>query len=307
MSTATTDLSSLSQAVVELVARTVSGVVAVKTAAHRTASGISMGDNLIAVADHTLKREERVPVQAADGTQSEATLLGRDSSIDLAILKTEGLTTRSLPVRDPASVKPGMLVTVVGLTTDSGPSASLGIMGAVSGSRRTWRGGTLDHFFRLDVNVYPSQSGAAVVDSEGNLIGLATPGLLRHSSVAIPVATLKRITQELLQQGRIRRGYLGVGLQPVAIPLHLREKIGSSQESGVIVLSVETDSPAQKAGLHLGDILISLDEKTLADAEDLQAALRGDRVGKAVKLKVLRGGEPVETQITIAERAKKAN
>jgi S1-C subfamily serine protease len=307
MSTVTNDLSGLSQAVVDLVARTVNGVVAVKAAPYRTASGISIGDNLIAVADHILKREERVSVQAADGTQAEAAVLGRDPGVDLAILKAEGLNAKPLSERDPTSVKPGMLLTVVGLTVDVGPSASLGIMGAVGGSRRTWRGGTLDHFFRLDVNVYPSQSGAAVVDSEGSLIGLATPALLRNSSVAVPVVTVKRIAQELLQQGRIRRGYLGVGLQPVAIPAGLREKIGSAQESGLIILSVEADSSAEKAGLHLGDILISLDDKTMAEAEDLQAALRGDRVGKPVRLKLLRGGEAVETQITISERPKKVN
>ena len=88
----------------------------------------------------------------------------------------------------------------------------------------------MDHFFRLDVNLYPSQSGAAVVNAEAHLIGLATPGLLRHSAVAVPLITLNRIAEELLQQGRIRHGYLGVGLHPVEVPASLREK-GATAES----------------------------------------------------------------------------
>jgi len=211
-----------------------------------------------------------------------------------------------LQASDPASLKPGMLAAVVGLTIDAGPSASLGILGAVSGSRRTWRGGVLDHFIRLDVNVYPSQVGAAVVDTDGGLIGVATPGLLRHSSVAVPVTTLDRTADELLQQGRIRQGYLGVGLQPVAIPTALQEKIGG-QKSGLIVLSVEPDSPAEKARLQLGDTLISLSAKPLTDVDDLQNALHGDVVGQTVNMVLLRGGEPVETQITISERSQRRN
>jgi S1-C subfamily serine protease len=222
----------------------------------------------------------------------------------VAILKADGLKLTPLQARDPVSLKPGMLAAVVGLTTDAGPSASLGILGAVSGSRRTWRGGVLDHFIRLDVNVYPSQVGAAVVDSDGGLIGLATPGLLRHSSVAVPVTTLDGTVDELLQQGRIRQGYLGVGLQPVVIPTSLQEKIGG-QKSGLIVLSVEPGSPAEKAQLQLGDTLISLNTKPLNDIDDLQNALHGDSVGQAVNLTLLRGGERVQTQITISERSQR--
>jgi S1-C subfamily serine protease len=195
----------------------------------------------------------------------------------------------------------------VGLTLDVGPSASIGILGAVGGPRRTWRGATLDHFYRLDVNLYPSQSGAAVVNHAGELIGLATPALLRHSAVAVPLATIARILDELLKTGRIRQGYLGVGMQPVVIPAGLREKTGYSSESGLIVLSVEPGSPAEEAGVQLGDILVALDAKPISDVEELQAALRGENVGRSLKALFIRGGETAEAQITVAERARKAN
>jgi serine protease Do len=304
MNTLKAELSGLSESLVELVTRAVGGVVALKAAPYRVVSGLSLRADLIATADHSLKRQERVPVETADGKQGVASILGRDPRVDVAILKVEDLKLTPLEARDPASLKPGMLAAVVGLTIDSGPSASLGILGAVSGSRRTWRGGLLDHFIRLDVNVYPSQIGAAVVDSDGGLIGLATPALLRHSSVAVPLATLNRTAEELLRQGRIRQGYLGVGLQPVAIPAGLQEKIGG-QQSGLIILSVEAGSPADQGRLQLGDTLISLSGKPLSDVDDLQNALQGDSVGQNVKLVLLRGGEPLDAQITIAERTQR--
>jgi S1-C subfamily serine protease len=302
------DLTSLSDALVGLVERTARGVVAVKGAPYRTSSGVAIDGNLVAVADHTLRRRDRLPVQLVDGTQGTAEILGRDPSVDVAVLKTDGLALEPLTVADPNAVKSGSLAVIVGLTTDAGPSASLGIIGAAGASRRTWRGGTLDHFFRLDANVYPSQSGAAVLDAHGDLIGLATPGLLRHSAVAVPTVTLKRIAQELLQEGRIRHGYLGVGLQPVAIPEELRERIGkAASSSGLIVLSVEPDSPAAEAKLQLGDILVSLAGKAVAEIEELQSVLRGDIVGRMASAVLLRGGQRVEVQISISERARKEN
>lgn len=296
------DLTGLSQSLVSLVERTAPSVVAVKAAPYRTASGVSIGTDLVAVADHTLRRQNQVPVQLSNGTQATAAILGRDPSVDIAILKIESGGLQPLPVADAAALKCGSLAVVVGMTTDVGATASLGLLGAIGPARRTWRGGNLDHFLRLDVNLYPSQSGAAVVNGEGQLIGLATPGLLRHSAVAVPVATLMRVANELVQEGRIRHGYLGVGLQPVAIPEHLRAKLGNIPESGLIVLSVAADSPAQQADLQLGDILVALDQNNLTSIDELQALLRGDVVGRSVSATVIRGGERVEVQIIPSQR-----
>jgi S1-C subfamily serine protease len=296
------ELNKVSQALVDLVARASTGIVAFKAAAYRTASGVVLGNNLIAAAHHAVKRDSGIPLQTAAGAQSTATVIGREPGLDLAILRSDDLKVDSLVARDAASVKAGELAAVVGLTTDVGASASLGIMGAVGGSRRTWRGGTLEQFLRLDVNLYPSQSGGAVIDAEGALIGMATPALLRHSAVAIPVSTLNRVADELLKQGRIRRGYLGVGMQAVPIPAALRERLGFSHEYGLIVLSVEHESPADKAGWQLGDILLTLNDSPVVDVDELQAILRGDRVGQKIKALLIRGGEKLEGEITIEER-----
>jgi S1-C subfamily serine protease len=297
------DLSGLSQALVELVDHTSGAVVAVKAAPYRVVSGIAVRDDLIAVSEHTLKREDRVPVVSA-GTETIASVVGRDPGVDLAFLRLENFKTKPLAVADVSTLKAGTLAAIVGQTIDVGPSASLGILGAVGGQRRTWRGGTLDHFFRLDVNLYPSQAGAAVVNAEGQLIGLATPALLRHSSVAVPFATLDRVAEELLREGRIRHGYLGIGLQPVTIPASLRSKYEHLGEWGLILLNVENDSPAEKAGLQVGDILLTLDKKPVTEVEELQSALRGDAVGKTVTAELLRGGEPISVNVTVSERVR---
>jgi S1-C subfamily serine protease len=294
------DLTGFSQTLAALVEEAAHGVVAVKSAAYRVTSGVAIRDNLIAVTSHSLRRDHPVPVQTADGNQAEATILGRDPGIDLAILKVDGLKANPLRTADPASAKVGMLTLVVGLTVDVGVTASLGILGAKGPARRNWRGGTLDEYFRIDVNPYPSQSGAAVVSAEGELIGMATPALSRHSVVAVPVSTIDRIARELLEQGRIRHGYLGIGVQPVAVGGNVK----STQKTGLILLSVESDSPAGKAGLLLGDVLLTLDGKPVADIDDLQAALRGDVIGKILKASLIRGGEVQDVEITIAERGK---
>lgn len=306
MSFASSDLSSYSNALVELVAKTSQAVAAVKPAAYRVASGVVFRENLIAVANHALRRADPIPVQFADGTKSQATILGRHAGFDLAILQVEAdQKLHLLTPADPAHLKAGALISVVGLTIDVGPSASVGILGAVGGERRTWRGGTLDYFLRLDVNLYPSQSGAAVVDAAGALIGMATPSLLRHSAAAVPVATLNRIADELLKQGRIRQGYLGVSVQPIAIPPALRQTEEITPVAGLIVLSIEPDSPAAHARLQLGDILLSLDGHQMTDVDELQAALGSENIGRTVEALLLRGGSALRVQLTIADRIKK--
>ena len=298
-------LSDLSQTITKLVTNAAHGLVAVKSPSGRTVTGIGLQDGLIAVAHHSFSREEEVQVVTADGSEAKATLLGRDPSVDLAILKAPDASVQPLATYNSDSPKPGMLAVVVGLTADVGPSASLGIVGAVGGPRRTWRGGMLDSFLRLDVNLYPSQSGAAVIDIEGRLLGMATSGLLRHSALCVPVETIHRVAQEISKEGRIRRGYLGVGVQPVILPKTLREKLSQSTEKGVILVSVEPDSPAEKAGFQLGDILLTLGNKSTSDIDELQTALRGSAANTALEASIIRGGEPLKITVSVGERAKK--
>jgi S1-C subfamily serine protease len=296
------DLENYSAAVTRLVENAGAFVVAVKSAAYRVSSGVIFRDNLIAVNNHTLRREGAVPVQLPDGSEASAAILGRDAPVDVAILRLEGVKRPAIVPHSDSAVVAGAFVAVVGRTLDCGLSASVGILGAVSGPRRTWRGEQLDRFLRLDVNSYPSQAGAAAVLANGAFLGMATAAMLRHSTVAVPLATLDRIANELISQGKIRQGYLGVGLQPVVVPEKLRAEIGRPAASGLMVLSIEPGTSAEEGGLELGDILIAAGETLLEDPEMLQSVLRGDAVGKPMKFTVLRAGRAVEIDLRIAAR-----
>ena len=304
-SNAAGSLKTLSDSLETLVAAVAPGVVTVKAAAYRPTSGIILPDNLIAVANHAVRRGDRIPVHSFQGFAGEASILGRDEGLDLAVLKLEGLTQKPLEHCKPDSLKAGMLAAVIGMTADVGPSVSLGIVGAVGEARRTWRGGMLDQFLRLDVNLYPSQSGAAVVNAEGQLVGMATPVLSRHSAIAIPAMTLARIAGELLREGRIRHGYIGIGAQPVAIQSSVLSRLDPKYSSGLMLLSVEDGSPADLAGLKLGDILLEVEGVRITDPEELQAMLRTEFIDKEMSLTILSGGELKTRTVTVGERAGK--
>src|SRR5262249_37950693 len=148
--------------------------------------------------------------------------------------------------------------------------ASMGIISAFSGDWRTWRGGRLDHYIRLDLNMFPNSSGGAVVNTDGTAIGIATSALSRIAGVAIPAATVNRVLDQILARGHVTRGYLGVGLQPVELP---------DRHKGLIVLSLEPEGPAAKSGVLIGDILVNLGKATVGDTEDIQSVLEGHPVG----------------------------
>jgi S1-C subfamily serine protease len=295
------DLQAYSQALTELIGRAGEHVVAVAAAAYRVSSGVVFRDGLVAVNNHALRREGKIPVTLPDGSETHAAIIGRDPSTDTALLQIDrGRVAAAIP-EEPKALESGTLAVVVGRTLDAGLSASAGMLGAVGGPRRTWRGGNLSRFLRLDVNLYPSQAGAAVISPSGKLIGMATGAMSRHSALAIPVDTLDRIADELLKEGRIRHGYLGVGLQPVSIPEHLRSKSPLVGEIGLMVLSVEPGGGAEEAGVQLGDILVAAAGKSIWDTDGLQDLLRS-AVGTTLKLTLFRAGQLIEAEVPVAER-----
>ena len=287
------DLENYSAAVVQLVANAGAFVVAVKSAAYRVSSGVIFRDDLIAVNNHALRREGAIPVELPDGNEAYAAIVGRHAPLDVAILKVEGARRPAAATASNSASIAGALVAVVGRTLDCGLSASVGIVGAVGIGRRSG-------FVRLDVNAYPSQAGAAVVLANGAFLGMATAA--SRSVIAIPSATLDIIANELLSQGKIRQGYLGVSLQPVAVPEKLRAETGRPVAAGLMVLSIEPGTGAEEGGVELGDILVAAGETLLDDPETLQAILQGDAVGKPMKFTVLRAGRAIELELRIGAR-----
>ena len=279
-------------------------VVAVNARWRNSSSGVIWRKDVLVTADHTIRREEEIRVTLPDGRNVVAELAGRDPGTDLAVLKAE---TGDAPIARPTapdSVKTGNLALAIGRAEQTGVNAAMGVVSNASGPWHTWRGGKLDRFLRLDIGLYPGASGAAVVDVEGKLIGIATAGLSRTSLLAIPAATIDRVTEELLRQGHVAHGYIGVGLQPVPLPEHLRTKVKSAK-AGLIVLSAESDGPAGQAGVVIGDVLIALDGTPVAGTDDVQEFLSGDRVGKTLMASILRGGELIERAITVGERPRR--
>ncbi len=289
------DLAALSNELAAVVERTGKSIVAVHARPRFPSSGVFWRPGIIVTAEHTLRREEEITVTLPGGQNAPATLVGSDSGTDLAVLKVD-------VAGDPATVAasnpvPGNLALAIARSEDSGVNASMGIISAVSGDWRTWRGGRLDNYIRLDLTMFPNTSGGAVVNTEGAAIGIATSALSRIAGVAIPSTTVNRVLDQILARGHVTRGYLGVGLQPVELPDH---------HKGLIVLSLEPAGPAAKAGVLIGDILVKLADKAVDDTEEIQSALEGHAVGQSVEAEFLRGGSSRKTAIVIGERPQRS-
>ena len=265
-------------------------------------SGIHWRDGVVVTAEHTIRREDEIKVALPDGKRVAGQLAGRDPGTDLAVLKLESGKPQVPQFGDPAHLKLANFVLALGRTRSGNLVASAGIIGGIGGEWRTWRGGRIDQSIRLDLELYPGFSGGPLVSVEGKVLGVNTNGLGRGRAVTIPVATVNRTVDELLEKGYIARPYLGVALQPVAIPENLRGKLKSSPVGGLMVLHVEAGGPADKAGIVLGDTIVELAGKPALDMENVRELLASAKVGDSISATVLRGGMPVELSIKLSER-----
>src|SRR5256885_11250863 len=296
------ELIELSNALAQATERAATSTVAIHTEARGSSSGVVWRTGVIVTAEHALRRDEEIQATLPDGRVVAATLTGRDSSTDLAVLKCAEASQAVSAFGDAGTLKPGHLTLVVGRTRASGPVAALAAVSLVTAERRSWTGAALAPYIRLDVGLQPTAVGGAVVDAQGRAIGIATPRFARFGAIAIPAATVNRVVDTLLKKGRIPRGYLGIGLQPVRLPEALRQTLPRDQKTAAIVLEVESDGPAQKAGIVIGDILVSLAGQPVARLEDVHSQLHTDAIGKALPLKLVRGGAIQETSIVVGER-----
>lgn len=277
-------------------------VVAVQGRRRIPSSGVYWREGIVVTANHAVERDEEIHLTFPDGGDVAATLGGRDASTDLAILK---VTASKLAVPDRGSageLKPGHLVVVAGRTAEGTPRAGLGMIAVTGPAWRAWTGGTIDLTLRLDRNLHPNLSGGPVLDATGGVVGIVTPALSRFSATVIPASTIDRVSAELEKRGHIGRGYLGVGMQPVALPEKLRDSLKLSNEAAAMIVTVEPGGPAEKAGVLIGDILVALDGKPLTDTEDLAAHLSGEQIGKTVNASLIRGGALTDVSITVGER-----
>lgn len=290
----------LSNDLTSAVERVGTSVVAVHARRRIPSSGVVWRDGIIVTASHTLQRDDDISVTLPNGDKVEATIGGRDPSTDLAIVKFQGKTApASIDVGD--ALRVGQLVLALGRP---GPSvtAALGIVSALGGEWRTWHGGRIDKFVRLDLAIYDGFSGGPLVDGAGRVLGINTSALSRSAALTIPASTVLRVTDQLIASGHVRRGYIGIAAQPVQLPDELVRSLSLPQELGLLVIGVDTGGPAQQAGLLLGDVLITFDGQAVADPAELLAAMSSDRVGTEVDAGVIRAGRREKIRVTIGER-----
>jgi S1-C subfamily serine protease len=299
-----TELIDLSNALARETDRAAGSIVAVHTESRGSSSGVVWRHGVIVTAEHALRRDEEIHVTLPDGRVVTAALAGRDASTDLAVLKCGEATTPVAEFSDAATIKPGSLALVVGRTRISGPVAALGAVSLVASERRTWMGTPFSPYTRLDIGLQPTAVGGAVIDAYGRVVGIATPRFARFGAIAVPASTVNRVVDALLQKGHIPQGFLGVGLHPVRLPEALRQSLGRSEKTAAIVVEVEPDSPAHKAGILIGDLLISFGANPIARVEDVHAQLSADAIGKSVAVKLVRGGVAKEVTVAVGERAR---
>jgi S1-C subfamily serine protease len=296
----TDTLAALSDGMADAVENIAASVVRVNGRRRRSGSGVVFVQNKVLTASHVLEREEDLSVETADGRTLTARFVGRDHPTDLAVLDVEGLDVEPVtPAEGEARV--GQISLAVGShSRGEGPRATLGVVSAVGGPVRTRRGPRLERYIQTDATPYPGFSGGPLIDVRGNVLGILVSGWGRGAAFAIPADLAWRTAGTLSEGGSVKRGYLGILSQPVRLPDG--QRLGLTQRGGLLVVGVEDGSPAGRGGLIVGDILATLDGQSVEDTDDLLVLLAGDRVGRPVPVRLVRGGELAEMEITVGER-----
>jgi S1-C subfamily serine protease len=265
------------------------------------ASGIAYAPTLVLTANHVVEREEDLRIFLPDGSRVMATLAGRDPASDLAVLRLEdAVLTPAVPA--PQEARVGQLVLALGRPSAEGIQASLGVVSGSGGPLRTRRGGFLERYLRTDTIPYPGFSGGPLIDAAGRLLGVNTSGLAGGASLTLPVSFAWNVAQTLADHGIVRRGYLGVRSQPVNLTAAVQQSLGRQQSSGLLLVGVEENSPADKAELMIGDILVGLGGQAVSEPDDLLALLAGPAVGQTVPVEIIRAGQSITIQVKIGER-----
>ena len=294
-------LVALSDALAEAVAKAGASTVTVDARRRMPASGIAYAQDLVLTADHVVERDDDIQILLPDQGALKASLAGRDPGSDLALLRLNSAALIPFePAAQPARI--GQLALALGRPSLEGIQASLGVVSAIGGPVHTGRGGLLENYLRSDTVPFPGFSGGPLIDTEGRLLGLNTSGLAQGVAITIPTSLAWQVAEALSSHGHVRRGYLGIRSQPVEIPAAQRKALGREQEIGLLLVGIEPDSPAERGGLLVGDILVGLAGEAINDPDQLLRRLAVSAVGQPAQVELLRAGQPVTVTVTIGER-----
>jgi S1-C subfamily serine protease len=295
----TTDLlTTFSNQLADAVAAAAPSVVQVQ-GRRRPASGLVYGNDVVLTTVRALGREDGLRVRRHDGAALDAELAGWDPTTSLAVLRVPGLGTPAiLPAQSTARV--GQLALAVARSWSNVVTASAGIVSVIGGPLATGRRRAIDEVIRTTAPMHDGFAGGAFLDTSGTLLGIATAAAIRGLGVVIPAPIAWRTAATVLEHGSLKRGYLGLAGQPVGLPETQRDADG--REGGLLVAGVTAGSPAAAAGVLVGDVLLDFDGQAVESPEDLLDLLVGDRVGRQVTLRALRGGTVTHLTVTVGER-----
>ncbi len=296
----TSALAALSNDLTSAVARIAPSVLYVDAHPRRDASGFAWDERHVITVDHAIDREDDIALVTDGERRIRATLVGRDHATDLALLRSDEPLT--VAPRSSAELAVGNIVLAVGRDEDGAPGATFGVLSALDGPWRTWRGGEIERFIRPDLNVYSGFSGGPLVDASGAVVGLNTWGLSRRTALTLPLGTLERIVAQLASGGRIARGYLGVALQSVRLPEALRAAHALDARSAALVVDVAPGGPAERGGVTIGDVILALGDAPIGDVDDLQRALGRVPIDTTQTVRLIRGGASQTLDVVVTER-----
>jgi S1-C subfamily serine protease len=288
-------LASLSNQLADAVAMSAPSVVQVQ-GRRRPASGLVYGDNAVITTVRALGREDGLHIRQHDGATLDAELAGWDPTTSLAVLRVAGLGAPPIR-RAAADARVGHLALAVARSWSNALTASAGIVSVIGGPLPTGRRRAIDQVIRTSAPMHDGFAGGAFLDTAGGLLGITTATAIRGLGVVIPAAITWKTAATILEHGRLKRGYLGLAGQPVRLP---EGKAGDRE--ALLVVGITSGGPAAAAGVLIGDLILEFDGHPVASPEDLLDLLVGDRVGRKVIIRVLRGGAETELPVTVGER-----
>lgn len=300
-----TTLETVSQDLSDLITQTSRSVVSVR--GRRSAgTGIYWKQGLIVTSCEALQAGDSLKIGLPDGQTVDTELLGSDPATDVALLSLpEAVDLPVAVLGDAQTLALGQLVSTVGYSAGRGRGssqfASLGMVSQVGGSWRSQRGGQIDRYIVVSLNLYRGSAGCPLINAGGQVVGFNTFGP-RRKVLTIPTATVNVAVDRMQQRGKLSRGYLGVGMQAIPLPQNVQQQHGVAQPVGILVVSVETGSAADSAGMTLGDVMLAFDNEALESLKQVQALLGPQSVGKELKIKLLRGGELRTVTVVVGER-----
>ncbi len=291
-------LASLNEEIQSVVRKAGDSVVEVRARRRMPSSGVAWpGDGLVVTALHTVEDEEGIEIRTARGESFPAEIAGRDPSTGVALLRAKNASFAIPAWGDTATLEPGEVLVLVA-SSANGRRVSLTTASVVGGVWTTDQGGRIDRYVETDARLFPGFSGSLLLAADGRALALATAGLRRRTPLAIPVETLRRVVESLLQHGQVRRGFLGITTYPIRLPDSVK-----SQRAGLLVLSVQQGSPAEKAGLFLGDVLLGIDGRAVDSPGVLLSILGEERIGKPLEARILRTGREERVPIVVGSRS----